>query len=244
MRITDYRAAQRNDLRDLGIGPYFQDADLDDFHARALRKYGRYDPLLRPLTLVLTAGQEETALPADWQDVHRPSFEAALGIAGAYTPAPTGYGLLYTAAEQGRAPMAGFEMDFAGRWLPYDPWKSQPTPANPTYTFLNGNPPKLIVRPAPTADARFPIFYFARHALPTDQLPGTVPDADSDLILTWACHLACEAFLGDPDMLSTFKVGDREVRRDEFARQVAAKSVRKRDEFESRTRFRPAGSMG
>lgn len=243
MLLADYRAAQRNDLRDLGLGPYFQDADLNDFHARALREYGRYHPLLRPLALTFTAGQEEIALPADWQEVHRPSFEAALGIAGSYAPIQTGYGLLYAAAEQGRAPTAGLEMDFAGRWLPYDHWQVQSPPASPTYTFLGGNPPRLIVRPAPTSDARYPIFYFASHALPTESAPGTVPEADSDLVLAWACHLACEAFLGDPDMLSTFKVGDREVRRDEFARQVAAKSERKRDEFESRTRFRPAGSL-
>lgn len=244
MLLADYRAAQRNDLRDLGLGPYFQDADLDDFHARALREYGRYRPLLRPFALLLTAGEESVDLPPDWQGVHPPSFESALGIAGSYSPIPTSYGLVYAAAAQGRPPVAGLEMDFAGSSLVADPWQGHTTAANPLYTFLTGNPPRLIIRPAPITSGSFPIFYFAQHALPLADSAGTVPDADADLILAWACHLACEAALGDPDMLSSYKVGDREVRRDEFARQVAAKSARKRDEFENRTRHRPVGSMG
>ncbi len=243
MLITDYRAAQRNDLRDFGIGAYFQDPALDDFHARALRELARYRPLLRPYTLDLLARQEVVTLPADWLDVHRPSFEQALGIAGAYSELQTSYGLLVAVAEQGRAPTAGFEMDFAGRRLPYGP-RQQANPSEPTYTFLTANPPQLVIRPAPAADASYPIFYFARYQLPTEDAPGSAPDSDSDLILAWACHLACEAALGDPDMLGNFKVGDREVKRDEFARQLAAKSARKRDQFEKLTRFRPIGSMG
>ncbi len=243
MLIADYRAAQRNDLRDFGAGAYFQDEALDDFHARALREFARYRPLLRPLTLHLVGGQEVVNLPGDWLDVHRPSFELALGIAGSYTAIQTGYGLLYAAAEQGRAPTAGMDMDFAGKWLPYDPWQ-QALAANPTYTFLSANPPQLVIRPAPESDASFPIFYFASYQLPTDTAPGSASDADSDLILAWACHLACEAALGDPDMLGNFKVGDREIKRDEFARQLAAKSERKRDQFEKLLRFRPVGSMG
>ena len=190
------------------------------------------------------AGAEAIDLPPDWQDVHRPSFEAALGIAGAYTPIQTGYGLLYAAAALGRPPMAGFEMDFAGSSVAGGSWQGHAAQGDPTYTILSGNPSRLIIRPAPVTGASFPIFYYAHHVLPTADAPGTVPDAYSDLILAWSCHLACEAALGDPDMLSSFKVGDREVRRDEFARQVAAKSERKRDEFDRQTRFRPAGSMG
>lgn len=243
MNLLDYRAAQRRDLRDIGGAPYFQDADLDDFHSRALREFARYRPLLKPLALVFVAGQDTIGLPTDFQETHRPSFEAALGIQGAYNPISTSYGLVYQNAESGRAPLSGFEMDFSGRWLPYDPW-SQASPSDPVYTFLSGNPATLVVRPAPTSDASFPIFYFAGYQLPTETAVGSLPDSDADLILAWACHLACEAILSDPDMLGNFKVGDREVKRDEFARGLAAKSERKRDQFEKFMRFRPIGSMG
>lgn len=243
MNLLDYRAAQRRDLRDIGGAPYFQDADLDDFHARALREFARFRPLLKPMVIPFVAGQDTIALQTDFQEIHRPSFEAALDIQGAYNPVQTNYGLVYQNAESGRAPMAGFETDFSGRWLPYDPW-SQATPDDAVYTFLPGNPATLIVRPAPSMDASHPIFYFASYQLPTESAPGSVSDADSDLILAWACHLACEAILSDPDMLGNFKVGDREVKRDEFARGLAAKSERKRDQFEKLTRFRPIGSMG
>lgn len=243
MLITDYRAAQRNDLRDFGSAAYFKDEALDDFHARALREVARYRPMLMPFTLRLVAGEEVVNLPDDWLDVHRPSFETALGIAGSYTAVQTGYTLLYAAAEQGRAPMAGLEMDFSGRWLPYDPWQ-QGGSASPTYTILSTSPPRLVIRPAPTSDASHPIFYFANHRLPTEQAPGTIADADSDIVLAWACHLACEALLGDPDMIETVKVGDREVKRDEFARQISAKSERKRDLFDKLMRYRPIGAMG
>lgn len=242
MNLLDYRASQRRDLRDIGANAYFGDPDLDDFHARALREFARYRPLLKPLSLVFVRSQDAIALPTDYQDVHRPSFEAALGIQGAYSPVQTNYGLVYQNAEAGRAPMSGFEMDFSGSWLPYDPL-SQASPNEPIYTFLPGNPATLVIRPAPTVDASYPIFYFASYQLPTETAPGSLPDSDSDIILAWACHLACEAILSDPDMLGNFKVGDREVKRDEFARQLALKSERKRDQFEKITRFRPIGSM-
>lgn len=243
MNLLDYRSAQRRDLRDVGANSYFEDADLDDYHQRALREFARYRPLLKPFSLIFVAGQDTIPLPADYQDIHRPSFEAALGIQGAYNPVQTNYGLVYQNAEEGRAPMSGFEMDFSGRWLPYDPW-SQASPDDPVYAFLPGNPATLVVRPAPSLDATYPIFYFASYALPTVSQAGSVSDADSNLILAWACHLACEAVLGDPDMVGNFKVGDRAISRDEFTRQLAAKSQRKRDQFENLTRFRPIGSMG
>lgn len=243
MLITDYRAAQRNDLRDFGSAAYFTDEALDDFHSRALREFARYCPMLMPFTLRLVAGEEVVNLPGDWLDVHRPSFETALGIAGSYVAVQTGYALLYAAAEQGRAPMAGLEMDFSGRWLPYDPWQ-QLLSAAPTYTFLFTKPSQLVIRPAPRVDASHPIFYFATYRMPTEQTPGSVSDADSDIVLAWACHLACDALLGDPDMVETVKVGDREIKRDEFARQIAAKSERKRDLFDKLMRYRPIGTMG
>ncbi|MBO9539676.1 hypothetical protein J7643_03690 [bacterium] len=243
MLITDYRATQRNDLRDFGNAAYFTDAALDDFHARALREFARYRPMLMPFTLQLVAGEEVVSLPDDWLDVHRPSFETTLGIAGSYSSVQMGYALLYAAAEQGRAPTAGLEMDFSGRWIPYDPWQHG-VPDGPTYTFISTRPSRLVIRPAPIADASHPIFYFATHRMPTEQEPGSLSDADSDIVLAWACHLACEALLGDPDMVETVKVGDREIKRDEFARQVAAKSQRKRDLVDKLLRYRPIGSMG
>jgi len=241
--ITDYRAAQRSDLRDLGCSAYFDDEKLDEFHARSLRAYSRYRPYLMPFILRLIAGEENVELPEDWLDVHRPSFDAALGLAGGYTAVQTSYSLLLAAAEEGRPPMSGLEMDFSAGRLTYDPYQPD-APGRPTYTFLATQPPRLVIRPAPTTGAVHPIFYFASHRLASAQQPGTLPDAESDLVLAWACHLACEALLGDPAILETVKVGDRELKRDEFARQLAAKSDRKRDVFDRLLRYRPIGAMG
>lgn len=243
MLITDYRAAQRSDLRDFGCGATFDDDKLDEFHARSLRAYSRYRPFLMPFTLRLVAGEETVELPDDWLDVHRPSFDAALGLSGGYTAVQTSYSLLLAAVEQGRPPMAGLEMDFSSRRLAYDPWQPD-APGGTTYTFLATQPPRLVIRPAPITGAVHPIFYFASHRLPDAQQPGTLPDAESDLVLAWACHLACEALLGDPAILETVKVGDREIKRDEVARQIAAKSERKRDVFDKLLRYRPTGAMG
>lgn len=239
--LTDYRAYQRTDLRDVGASQYFSDADLDGFHRRALQALQRFVPLLKPYTLSLVAGQDTYTLPADWLDVHRPSFEQALGLAGAYQAVSAGYGVVYQLSEN-LHPQGWAEAN------PYDRWAVTPSGRPPTYTFLNGSPRRLVIQPAPASPASYPMFYLAAYNMPAlnstaPAVADTVSDADSDAVLTFACHLACDAILSDPTALQTLKVGDRIVDRKEVAKQLGEKSGRKLAEFDRTIRNRPIGGM-
>ena len=62
------RTALRGRLEDLGAGPLWDDALLNEAIAAAIRRYGQEMPAHRATTLALTAGARSAVLPADVED--------------------------------------------------------------------------------------------------------------------------------------------------------------------------------
>lgn len=240
MLLDDYRAQQRTDLRDVGGIKYFEDAELDLFHRRALDEYARYKPFVKPMTLDLVAGTEAVPLPDDLIAVDPRSFQQALGIPGGYVPVRTGYGTIFQLSNDAAAPTVGMEADFRGYLGPFG---GTPCPPATTYTFLDGAPPQLIIRPAPAASGSYPIFYQADYALPTDADPGNLPDRDAGIVLDFACHLACEAMLSDPTLLQSYKITDEAIDRKQVVAAIQEKSRTKRASFDRWTLQRPLGGL-
>lgn len=240
MLIGDYRALQRTDLRDTGTSDYFTDVELDGFHQRALRQYARWHPLTKPLDLSIPAGQTVTTLPADFIDPDPATFLAAVG---AVPCAPGGYADVYAQSEAFQAPtggMDGFSSAYGSYGLGYLFFPSRPT----TATILEGNPPSLMLDPAPARAIAAKVLYQADYAMPTDSVAGSLADRNSDIILNYACHLACEAMLSDPTLLQSYKVAYEAVNRSRLVDAIAGKSQRKLAAFNSWTASRPLGSMG
>jgi hypothetical protein len=242
MFTTDYRALQRTDLRDTGASAYFADPELDGFHQRALREYARYQPLTKQLTLSIPAGQALTALPADFISPDPRTFLAAVG---AVPCAPGGYSDVYSQSEafqpvlgeiSGSAYNPTYLNDFTPSYFP------MPKPT--TATLIEGNPPSLLLDPAPARAIASAVLYRADYLMPTVSVAGSLPDRQSGIVLDLACHLACEALLGDASFLQSYKITDEAINRGAVVVAITAKSQRKRAAFDRETRLKAIGSMG
>jgi hypothetical protein len=245
MFITDYRALQRTDLRDTGASAYFSDAELDGFHLRALQQYAKYLPATKQLTLSIPAGQALTPLPQDFLAPEPNTFLTAVGV----VPQASGnYSDLYAQSEAFQPATAGLEAGFAGS--SYSDWLMGPLTSvvsTTVATILPGNPPSLLLSPVPKLAISASVLYFADYVLPGPSPGGpaaNLPDRESGLVLDYACHLACEALLGDLTLTQSIKVGDRQITRASAVPAIAAKSERKRLAFDQLTRNRAIGSMG
>jgi hypothetical protein len=243
MLITDYRALQRTDLRDTGASAYFADPELDGFHRRALDEYARYCNNLKRFELIIPAAQAVTPLPADFI---APDPKTFLNAVGAVPSAAADYTDLYSQSEAFQPSTGGLESSFAGssylNWL-YGPLQTTTQPTT-SATILPGSPPSLLLDPAPASAVDAFVLYNADYALPTTSVVGSLADRESGIVLDYACHLACEALLGDPTFLQSYKIADEAVNRAAVVAAITAKSVRKRKSFDQWTRNRPIGMMG
>ncbi len=225
--LSDLETMVRVQIRDDGIAQAFTNAELDQFIYDAIAQYSRYKARKRPYTLALIAGQTTYALPADWIEVDRPSFDAArnphhseMYLYGAYAYE---FNVVMT-----------MPANLGLRDLGFDWYDTDQT---------------LIVTPAPLTNYTLNFDYFAIHQVSASNAsplqPCTIPLQEQYIAMYWAASQALDALIADKSgKLMVYKAKDVSVDNTEMVKGLETRADQFREQWRDEIMRRPLGQKG